>query len=143
MGVEIIGLIQPTWDKIKHAQLYTGWIRYGLKQVYLRIFERRYPGFPRPCSHYYPGLQYPIAMQLINQNSYILLAGLILALAGFFLFRKSLRPGSLALFVALTAGLIMLWFFIRPERGVDLSRAEILAMIGADTPVLLEFQSQY
>lgn len=79
----------------------------------------------------------------LGAYSLILIAVLMLALAGFLLFRKGIRPTEAAAFGLLLFGLIVAWLILRPRATPLTSPNEVTAQIGTGTPVLLEFQSPY
>ena len=82
-------------------------------------------------------------MPFINQYSFLIAAGVVVVLLGFYLFRKRVDRSSFVTLGALLLGLLLAFFLLRPgsspPQGVD----EILVQIGSDQPVLLQFQSDY
>jgi hypothetical protein len=81
---------------------------------------------------------------LVNQYSYIWIFSLLIFAAGIFLFKnKPTLTKSLA-FGAIFAMIILGWVVLHPRQTLFLKDAQsVKAMIGAGTPVLLEFQSPY
>lgn len=81
---------------------------------------------------------------LVNQYSYIWIFSLLILAAGFFLFKnKPTLKKSLA-FGAILAMVMLGWVILHPRQTLLLKDAQsVKAMIGAGTPVLLEFQSPY
>jgi hypothetical protein len=81
-------------------------------------------------------------MSLINQQSFIFFAVLVLGLVAFFLLRDGPRRRDFAILAFLMLGIAGLWYLLRPTASAGYAAADqVRAQIGAGTPVLLEFQS--
>jgi hypothetical protein len=82
--------------------------------------------------------------QIFNQYSLVWLALAVLLTVGLLLFRNRIRLPELVSFGLIVLALVAAWVAIRP-RSTPLmgDAANVQAMIGGGTPVLLEFQSPY
>ncbi len=81
-------------------------------------------------------------MSLINQQSFIFFALLVLGLVAFVLLRDGPRRRDLVILALFALGIAGLWVLLRPTQTVGYAAAsQVKAQIGAGTPVLLEFQS--
>jgi hypothetical protein len=80
--------------------------------------------------------------QLLNRNSYVLAAGLVLMLAAAFVARLETWAAWLAWILAVVL-LWAAWLSLRPGRGTLLSDAEIEQLVGSGKPVLLVLYSNY
>ena len=80
----------------------------------------------------------------INQYSFVILAGLLVAIAGVVLLTRKPRWNDYLAFAVILGGLIGAWIILHPRQTplMDNSRA-VQEMIGAGVPTLLEFQSPY
>ena len=82
--------------------------------------------------------------QLVNQYSFLWMAGAFVLLVALLLFRRKPKTGSMIALIALVAGLVVTWLFLRPtQTPLAGDTQEVQSVIGAGTPVLLEFQSPY
>jgi hypothetical protein len=80
--------------------------------------------------------------QILNRNSYILAAGLVLIVAAYFV----ARFGSLGTWVAWIAVVLALYvgyLRLRPGTGTSLGPEEVEQLIGSGTPVLLHLYSNF
>jgi hypothetical protein len=80
--------------------------------------------------------------QLLNRNSYVLAAGIVLMLAGYFVARVETWEAWLAWILAvalLYAGFLLL----RPGAGSRMSEAEVEKAVGGGRPVMLELYSNF
>ena len=82
--------------------------------------------------------------QIFNQYSLVWLALAVLLTVGLLLFRNRIRLPELVSFGLIVLAPVAAWVAIRP-RSTPLmgDAANVQAMIGGGTPVLLEFQSPY
>jgi len=81
---------------------------------------------------------------LVNQYSYVWIFSLLILAAGFFLFKSKPTLKKSLVFGAILAIVILGWVVLHPRQTLFLQDARsVKAMIGAGTPVLLEFQSPY
>lgn len=79
-----------------------------------------------------------------NQYSFLLLIGALIVLAGMVLLTR--KPGlkDYLAFSALLVGLVTAWLILHPRQTPLMEDARMVRdMIGAGTPVLLEYQSPY
>jgi non-homologous end joining protein Ku len=82
-------------------------------------------------------------VQILNQYSFLLVAGLGLAVLAFALLRDGVKGSDLIALASLALGFTAAFALLRP-RGSTVGEAEaVLQQIGRGTPVLLEFQSPY
>ena len=82
--------------------------------------------------------------QLINQYSAVIFAAALLLAVFLFVFKRKSRTLKLVLPGIIIAGSLTAWFFLRPVQTAHMNEAEkVQTLIGAGTPVLLEFQSPY
>lgn len=80
--------------------------------------------------------------QLVNRNSYVVVAGLVLIAAAYFVGRADSLGAWLAWIVA--ALLLYAGFYaLRPGRGTPLTDAEVEQLVGSGMPVLLQLFSNY
>jgi F0F1-type ATP synthase assembly protein I len=82
------------------------------------------------------------ARQILNRNSYVLAAALVLIVAAYFV----ARSGSLGTWVAWIAVVLALYvgyLRLRPGRGTAITSEEIERLVGSGTPVLLHLYSNY
>jgi hypothetical protein len=82
-------------------------------------------------------------MPFINQYSFLIAAGIVAVLLGFYLFRKRLDRSSFVTLGALILGLLLAFFLLRPGSSPPQDVNQILTQIGSGQPVLLQFQSDY
>ena len=80
---------------------------------------------------------------LINQQSFVIGAILLLSVSAFLLLRDGPKRRDFAILALLTIGLAAIWYAARPTATSIASAGQVQAQIGAGTPVLLEFQSPY
>jgi thiol-disulfide isomerase/thioredoxin len=82
--------------------------------------------------------------QYFNTHSLVISALALVAVVGFFLLRDKPKWNDVLAFGVIIIGLAAAWFALRPTQTPLMeSSAKVQAMIGAGTPVLLEFQSPY
>lgn len=83
-------------------------------------------------------------MPLIREYSFPLVAIALVIAAGFMLLANKPKLSDYLAFGVIVVGLIASWVILHPRQTplMDDARA-VKAMIGAGTPVLLEFQSPY
>jgi len=81
---------------------------------------------------------------LIREYSFIVIAvGLAIA-AGLMLLTNKPKLNDYLAFGVIVAGLVTAWVILHPRQTPLMDDAKVVrAMIGAGTPVLLEFQSPY
>ena len=81
---------------------------------------------------------------LIREYSFIVIAvGLAIA-AGLMLLTNKPKLNDYLAFGVIVAGLVTAWVILHPRQPPLMDDAKVVrAMIGAGTPVLLEFQSPY
>ncbi len=80
----------------------------------------------------------------INQYSFLLLAAGLSILAGVILLTRKPRWNDYLAFAALVMGLLLAWVILHPRQTPLMDDArKVREMIGAGTPVLLEYQSPY
>lgn len=82
-------------------------------------------------------------MELINQYSFTIIAGLMIVLFAAFIFRQGIGQRQLTALIALVLGFLMAYWFFNPGEGSSGGATRAQRAIGAGTPVLLEFQSPY
>jgi thioredoxin 1 len=79
-----------------------------------------------------------------NQYSFILLAVVLALMSGIILLTRKPRWNDYLAFGALVLGLTLAWGMLHPRQTPLMDDAQkVRDMIGAGTPVLLEFQSPY
>jgi hypothetical protein len=81
---------------------------------------------------------------IFRQYSFVIIAlGLVIA-AGFILLTNKPKWNDYLAFGVIAAGLITAWVILHPRQTPLMDNARMVqAMIGAGTPVLLEFQSPF
>lgn len=79
-------------------------------------------------------------VQYLNQHSLALSAALLLGLAVWILFRRGMQRNSLLALAAMLGVFLLIFFAVRTETS---SAQQVDEQIGAGTPVLLIFQSEY
>ena len=81
---------------------------------------------------------------LFNQYSFLILAILLVIVAGVILLTRKPRWNDYLAFAVILGALIAAWMILRPRQTplMNDTRA-VLQVIGAGTPALLEFQSPY
>jgi hypothetical protein len=77
----------------------------------------------------------------VNQHSFLLAGAAAMVLLAAALLRDGYRPGDSLALGALTLGLALAYFLLRPG-GASLAE-DARQEIGRGTPVLIEFQSPY
>jgi len=82
-------------------------------------------------------------MSLINYYSFVFAVCLFILLLAIGIFRKGINLKKIVGLGLVFAGLIVIWFLIRPTQNVNVNQDQSLKLIGNGTPVLLEFQSPY
>ena len=81
---------------------------------------------------------------LINQYSFIIISVFLILLAGFFLLGKQPKLKHFLTLGVIVLGFGAAWFILRPHQTPSMGNANaVTGLIGAGTPVLLEFQSPY
>ncbi|MBI5962614.1 MAG: hypothetical protein HY863_03995 [Chloroflexi bacterium] len=81
---------------------------------------------------------------LLNQYSFIAVSILLALTVGFILLRNKPKWKDFLAFGIIVTSLIAAWVMIHPRQTLLMDDAKIVKeMIGAGTPVLLEFQSPY
>jgi LPXTG-motif cell wall-anchored protein len=81
---------------------------------------------------------------IFNQYSLLWVVIVLLAIVGFFLFRRKHHLPEIIAFLVICGGLAVAWFALRPTQSpMAGAAADVQARIGAGKPVLLEFQSPY
>ncbi len=81
---------------------------------------------------------------LLNQYSFIAASILLALTTGFILLRNKPKWKDFLAFGIIVAGLIAAWVMIHPRQTPLMNDAKLVKqMIGAGTPVLLEFQSPF
>lgn len=78
-----------------------------------------------------------------NQYSFLILALALLLVAGLVLLTRKPRWNDYLAFAVILGGLIMAWSILHPHQTELEDARKVQEMIGAGTPVLLEFQSPY
>lgn len=82
-------------------------------------------------------------MRIINQLSFVIVAGIFFILGAAFLLRDGVNHGRIAGVLGLAIFLSGLWFAFRPRQSPQIELTHVEVYIGGGTPVLLEFQSPY
>jgi hypothetical protein len=80
--------------------------------------------------------------QIINRNSYVAAAGLVLIVAAYFV----ARFGSLATWVAWIGVVLALYIGflrLRPGKGSSLTAEQVEQLLGSGTPILLHLYSNF
>lgn len=81
---------------------------------------------------------------LLRQYSFVLIALSLVITAGFILLTNKPKWNDYLAFGVIVAALITAWVILHPRQTALMDNAKkVQAMIGAGTPVLLEFQSPY
>ncbi len=81
---------------------------------------------------------------LFRENSFIIIALALTVGAGYMLLAHTPKWRDILAFGAIVAMLIFSWVFLHPTQTPLMEDAkQVQALIGAGTPVLLEFQSPY
>jgi thiol-disulfide isomerase/thioredoxin len=79
-----------------------------------------------------------------NQYSFLILSVGLMVVAGLILLTRKPKWNDYLAFAVIAGGLILAWSILHPRQTPLMDDAkEVQAMIGAGTPVLLEFQSPY
>ena len=81
--------------------------------------------------------------QYLNQHSFTIAAIVSWMLLAVWLLRDGLKSSDLIGLGALAAGLVIAYVLFHPGGSTESEPEQVLARIGAGTPVLLEFQSPY
>jgi uncharacterized integral membrane protein len=82
--------------------------------------------------------------QLINQNSFILIAVVVVASTAFVLLRGGISSPRLLVLGLVVLSLLAIWAVMHPRQTqLQGQTSQVRAKIGNGTPVLLEFQSPY
>ncbi len=82
-------------------------------------------------------------MSIINYYSFVFAFCLMIILMTIVVFRKGISLKKIIGLGLVFAGLIVIWFLIKPTQIVNVNQDQSLQLIGNGTPVLLEFQSPY
>lgn len=81
---------------------------------------------------------------LINQYSFVALSILLVLAAGLILLGSKPKLKDYLAFCVIVLGFVAGWGILHPRQTLLMDEAQkVKAMIGAGTPVLLEFQSPY
>ncbi len=81
---------------------------------------------------------------LYNHYSFLWIAVGLTIVAGLVLLTNKPRVRDFVSFGVIVAGLLVAWMILHPRQTVLMNDAKsVQAVIGAGTPVLLEFQSPY
>jgi len=82
--------------------------------------------------------------ELYNHYSFLWIAAGLTIVAGLVLLTNKPRLRDIISFGVIVAGLLVAWLVLHPRQTPLMNDARsVQAMIGAGTPVLLEFQSPY
>ncbi len=82
--------------------------------------------------------------ELYNHYSFLWIAVALTIVAGLVLLTNKPRLRDFLSFGVIVAGLLVAWLILHPRQSALMGDAKsVQAMIGAGTPVLLEFQSPY
>lgn len=81
--------------------------------------------------------------EYFNQHSFTISAIATWILLAIWLLRDGVRSSDLIALGALGAGLVIAYMLFNPGPSTEPDAEQVLARIGAGTPVLLEFQSPY
>ena len=81
--------------------------------------------------------------QFINQHSFTLLGAMALVVLTAVLLRDGLKPSDFLAIGSLSAGLVLAFLLLNPGASTESDADRVRAQIGAEVPVLLEFQSPY
>lgn len=82
-------------------------------------------------------------MTFINQYSFTLVAGSLIALFAWFVFRKEIGQRQVVSLIALIIGFFIAYWFFNPGETSRGGAERAADAIGSGVPVLLEFQSPY
>jgi uncharacterized membrane protein YccC len=83
-------------------------------------------------------------MQIFNKYSAVWIAAFLVVIAGVILLRRSPNLHRFLVFGVLVVGLVAAWIYLHPRQSAQVnSAAQVQAIIGQGTPILLEFQSPY
>ena len=83
-------------------------------------------------------------LDVLRPYSLLLVAAALLVIVALLLFRQRPRLPELLAFLGLTAGLVLVYLYIRPVQTPLMgAAADVQGLIGQGQPVLLEFQSPY
>ena len=82
-------------------------------------------------------------MQILNHNSMLILALVILAAAAYLLLRRGVKRWNILILAGLLVGMVGVWLVIRPRATPAANPMELYNQIGKGIPVLVEFQSPY
>lgn len=83
-------------------------------------------------------------VQILNQNSAVLIAAALMLVAVVFVFSRKPRWQDMLALGVIAAGLVTAWFILHPVQTPLMDDAKkVQAMIGQGKPILLEFQSPY
>jgi non-homologous end joining protein Ku len=82
-------------------------------------------------------------VQILNQFSFLLAAGLGLAVLAYALLRDGVKGSDLIALASLALGFTAAFALLRPRASTVGEAEAALRQIGQGTPVLLEFQSPY
>lgn len=81
--------------------------------------------------------------QILNQNSFLMVAGFVLAALTAFIFRRgtrSVNPFGLGVLVAVIAGIAGVWFSLRADSTFE-GQAELEQALHSGKPTMVEFYS--
>lgn len=82
-------------------------------------------------------------MAFFNQHSFTISGLVLLIILSALLFRDGVQPNDFIALGALILGFVVAFMLFRPGESSLEGADEVTAAIGQDTPVLLEFQSNY
>jgi hypothetical protein len=82
-------------------------------------------------------------MAFFNQHSFTISGLVLLIVLSVLLFRDGVQPNDIIALGALLLGFVTAFLLFQPGESSLQEANEVVAAIGQDTPVLLEFQSNY
>jgi hypothetical protein len=82
-------------------------------------------------------------MEFVNQYSFTLVAGTLIIIFSYFMFRHGVGQREITALVALIIGFLAAYWFFNPGDSSTGGGERAEAAVGAGIPVLLEFQSPY
>jgi len=80
--------------------------------------------------------------QILNRNSYIVIGGIVLLIAAYFVAQSGSLLSWLA-WIAIVAALATGLWLLRPGKGTPMSEAELEKAISSGVPLMLQLFSNY
>ena len=88
-------------------------------------------------------MQDGMIMEFFNQYSFTVVAGTLIILFAYFIFRREIGQRQIISLIALIIGFFLAYSFFNPGESSTGGTERLTDAIGSGVPVLLEFQSPY